>query len=75
MQSDDKVILAQILKEAAEPREAASVKRALEKKPLPRGTTASRLLDDESTYHTDGVDPPGGKMHIELAWPARPSDS
>ena len=38
MQSDDKDILAQILKEAAEPREAASVKRALEKKHLPRGT-------------------------------------
>ena len=38
MQADDKDILTQILKEAAEPREAASVKRALEKKHLPRGT-------------------------------------
>jgi hypothetical protein len=38
MQSDDKDILAQILKEAAEPRESASVKRALEKKHLPHGT-------------------------------------
>ncbi len=32
MQSDEKDILAQILKEAAEPRLAASVKRALAKK-------------------------------------------
>jgi hypothetical protein len=32
MQSDDKDILAQLLKEAAEPRLAASVKRALAKK-------------------------------------------
>jgi hypothetical protein len=38
MQSDDKDILTQLLNEAAEPREAASVKRALEKKLLPRNT-------------------------------------
>jgi len=43
MQADDKVILAQILREAAEPREAASVKRALEKKHLPR-TTGSKAI-------------------------------
>ena len=38
MQSDDKNIRAQILKEAAVPRLAASVKKALEKKHLPHGT-------------------------------------
>ena len=38
MPSEDKAILAHILKEAAEPRKAASVKKALEEKRLPHGT-------------------------------------